>query len=285
MDNTEDNPMNAAPLSNAEVLFDGTFTSPRLDHAESVAVAEDGALWCGGEQGQVFRIDGGQIELIASTGGFILGLGFLDSTTLALCDIGAPAVWLLDTPSRKLTQMDPPEGHVLLTPNAVVALPDGSFLVTDSGIAHTPQPGILRYQRGGSSELWLDRPINFANGLALSPDYRTLYVAQSWSYNVLAVDIESDGCHPGTVKTYAESGDAIPDGLCVDDDGALYVGCYEPSRVLYIPQSHDVRVLADDPTAHTLCHPTGVVARATDIVVANLGRWHLSTIPRPAKDH
>lgn len=275
--------MNADALAEASILFDGTFTNPRLDHAESVTVGPDGALWCGGEQGQIYRIAGDSIEVVASTEGFNLGLAFIDATTLAICDIARPAVWLLDIGNGMMTALDASiPGHQLLTPNAVVALPDGSMLVTDSGVAHEPRPGILRYRRDRSAELWSDLPLDFANGIALSPDRRRLFVAESWAHRIRVFDVEPDTWTPGQARVYADLGAAIPDGLCVDAHGTLYVGCYEPSQVLRLPAAGAVELLAVDPTAHTMCHPTGVVARGSELVVANLGRWHLSRVPLQA---
>jgi sugar lactone lactonase YvrE len=162
-------------------------------------------------------------------------------------------------------------------------LPDGSMLVSDSGRPHSPRPGIIRVERDGAASLWFDSPLDFANGMALSPNGSTLFVAESWAYRIRAIEVLDDGRMAGRDRIFADLGSVIPDGLCVDADGSLYVGCYEPSQVLRITAAGAVKVLAHDPTAHVLCHPTGVAVRGNDIVVANLGRWHLSRIPRPAE--
>ena len=62
------------PQSRAAVLFDGPFTTPRLQHPEGVAVGPDGWIWAGSENGRILRIapDGSTIEEVASTGGFTL---------------------------------------------------------------------------------------------------------------------------------------------------------------------------------------------------------------------
>lgn len=62
----------------ASVFFDRTLTDPQLDHPEGVAVHRDGSVWCGGERGQIFRIDpdGASVEEVASTGGFCLRMAF-----------------------------------------------------------------------------------------------------------------------------------------------------------------------------------------------------------------
>ena len=257
-------------------LFDGLLSKPRLDHAECVVVAPDGALWCGGEGGQIYRIDGDRIEEVASTGGFLLGLA-LGPDALYACDLALPGLWRLDLATGTLARFgaDIP-GHPLVNPNYPVLMPDGGLLVSDSGRAGEPRVGLLRYDPDGRGEVWLDEPLNFANGLAWSPDHRTLYVAESWGYRVAAIDVGADGRPAGPARTYAETPGFIVDGLAVDADGVLYVGAYEPSAVLRIPAPGQVEVFAHDETAHLLCHPTNLAFRGQELVVANLGRWHLT---------
>ena len=96
----------AAPGLHPEtrVWFDGTLTEPRLDHPECVAVHPDGSLWCGGERGQIFRLDpdGGLLREVASTGGFSLGLAFDAQERLYICDLKAACVFRLDTQTGRL---------------------------------------------------------------------------------------------------------------------------------------------------------------------------------------
>ena len=58
------------------VFIDGTLSDPQLDHPEGLAIHPDGSIWCGGERGQIFRVDpeGGELTEVASTGGVSLGL-------------------------------------------------------------------------------------------------------------------------------------------------------------------------------------------------------------------
>ena len=53
-----------------------TGASVQIDHAEGVAVHEDGSVWCGGEAGQVYRIelDGSHETVAMIEGGVLLGL-------------------------------------------------------------------------------------------------------------------------------------------------------------------------------------------------------------------
>jgi sugar lactone lactonase YvrE len=92
------------------VLFDGTLSEPRLDHPQCVAVDRDGSIWCGGERGQVFRSgpDGSALEEVACSRGFTLGIAFVPSGDLFLCDLKTASVLRLPAGSDRLETF--PEG-------------------------------------------------------------------------------------------------------------------------------------------------------------------------------
>ena len=247
------------------VLVDGTLTEPRLDHPEGVAVARDGSVWCGGERGQIYRFADGVLEEVASTGGFILGLAFDAHGDLFVCDIKHGAVFRYRDGLERFA-----EGFK--NPNAIAFDAEGRMYLSDS---HTPAaPGIYRYEPDGTGGLWDERPLHFANGIALFED--ALYVAETWAHAVVRIAIEPDGS-PGERSVVAQLDGVLPDGLAFDVQGRLYVACYEPSQILRV-QDGRVEVFAHDPTAHTLCHPTNVAFRGSDLIAANLGRWHLTLI-------
>jgi gluconolactonase len=260
------------------VFFDGLASTPRLDHPEGVAVAADGAVWCGGEGGQIYRIADGTIEQIATTGGFCLGLAFGAEDVLYVCDLRHAAVFRLDTRTGALERFaDGAAGHRFVTPNAIAIDARGDLLVTDSGTPHEPRAGLVRIRPDGGGELWSDQPLSFANGLALSADGRTLYVVETWARRVVAFDVDQDGGCASSPRPVVELPGTVPDGVAVDDRGALWIACYEPSQVL-VAEEGRVRVAASDPDAHLLCHPTNVAFLDTTLVAANLGRWHLTAI-------
>src|ERR687893_1369054 len=90
--------------SAAQVFYDGMLTDPQLDHPEGVAVHRDGSVWCGGERGQVFRVDpdGTSVEEVASTGGFCLGMAFGGDGQLYVCDLKHAAVFRVDPASGRV---------------------------------------------------------------------------------------------------------------------------------------------------------------------------------------
>jgi sugar lactone lactonase YvrE len=61
--------------------------------------------------------------------------------------------------------------------------------------------------------------IEFGNGMAVSPDNRTLVVADSFARGLIAFDIEADGSLANR-RVFAE--DLQPDGICMDADGAVW---------------------------------------------------------------
>jgi len=75
--------------------------------------------------------------------------------------------------------------------------------------------------------------IEFSNGMAVTPDNRTLIVAESYGQRLTAFDIAGDGGLSGR-RVWADLGDGVPDGICVDTDGAVWYAD--------VPNQHVVRV-------------------------------------------
>jgi sugar lactone lactonase YvrE len=267
------------PEDRASVLFDGVFSQPRLQHPECVAVGPDGSIWAGSENGQILSLkrDGSGIEEIATTGGFVLGLAFDADRALFVCDLKHAAVFRLDLATRRLDRFSAPG---IVIPNSVVV--DGArnrILVSDSHHFSRPGPGIWSYDLStGSGQLWYAEPLVFANGMALAPDGASITVCETFARRIASVAIQTDG-RAGVTGTVADDLPGLPDGLAYDDHGALFVGCYEPSRILRIPAGGGrVDIYIEDPTAHLFAHPTNIAFDGSELFAANLGRWHITRI-------
>lgn len=267
------------PETAGRVFFDGIFTEPRLQHPEGVAVGPGGYVWCGSENGEILRIapDGGRIERVASTGGFVLGLAFDGDRALFACDLRHAAVFRLDLANHKLERFTPPG---ILIPNyPVVDRERKRLLVSDSHAFGTPGPGIWAYDlESGEGGLWDDRPFDFANGMALSGDGRSLLVCETFAQRITRIAINDDGS-PGAATPCCEDLPGLPDGLALDDRGDLFVGCYEPSRILRVSAGGGgAKVYFEDPAAHLIAHPTNIAFDGAALYTANLGRWHITRI-------
>jgi gluconolactonase len=266
-------------MAAGRVFYDGLAAEPRLDHPEGVAVAPDGGVWCGGEAGQLFRIepDGGGCRLVASTGGFVLGIAFAPGGELYACDMLHRAVFRL-APDERLERFctGAPE-RAFQVPNAIAPGPGGELYVSDSHGPGDPGPGIYRIGPDGGGRLWYERPLDFANGVAVAPDGSALFVVESFLPGIARIPIRPDG-GAGRREQWVRLDGTVPDGIAFGPDGALYVGCYEPSQVLRVADDRSVDTVLHDPTAHLLCHPTNVAFRGAQLFTANLGRWHITVI-------
>lgn len=266
------------PDAAASVFFDGLFTSPRLQHPEGIAIGPDGWIWCGSENGQILRIapDASRIEEVASTGGFTLGLAFDGAGHLFACDLKHAAVFRLELATGTLERFTKPGIKVPNYP--VVDRRRNRLLVSDSHAFGVDGPGVWAFDlASGDGVLWWDRPMTFANGLALAPDRQALFVCETFARRIARIEIRADGA-PGALAIHADDLPGLPDGLAFDAAGRLYCSCYEPSRILRIEADGRARVYVEDPTAHTLSHPTNIAFSGSDLFAANLGRWHITRI-------
>jgi len=125
----------------ASVFCGGILSPHRLNHPEGLFVdPQDGAIWCGGEGGELYRIspDGADVRLVACTGGFALGLCMDRQRRIYLCDLVHSCVIVFDETGQELTRLQGEAGpHRLEIPNYAVLSPDERFLY----VSNTCRPG------------------------------------------------------------------------------------------------------------------------------------------------
>ena len=61
----------------------------------------------------------------------------------------------------------------------------------------------------------------FPNGMAVTADNRTLIVGESYAKRLTPYQIADDGSLAER-RVWAELGDGVPDGICIDADGAVW---------------------------------------------------------------
>lgn len=182
------------------------------------------------------------------------GLTLDASGRLVLCEHGDRRVSLLTRGGGKFTLADRYQGRRLNSPNDVVMKSDGSFYFTDppyglpnrwdDPLRELDFCGVYRRSTGGELTL-LHSELSRPNGLAFSPDERTLYVANSdpdraiWkSFPVLDDGTLGEGVVFADVTDLAGALPGLPDGMKVDGHGNLFatapggVHVYRPDGVL-----------------------------------------------------
>jgi sugar lactone lactonase YvrE len=161
-------------------------------------------------------------------------------------------LYLCETRTRQVTRLDKkgtPEvlaqswqGKKLNAPNDIVVRKDGHVYFTDPAFGNQLDTreldfyGVFHVSPKGELSLaakWKTRP----NGIALSPNGRTLYVTDSDERTVRAYDIEKDGM-PANERILISGIEGIPDGIRVDEKGNLYVAAKE----IYIYNSAGKRI-------------------------------------------
>lgn len=251
-----------------------------LDHPEGICLTPDGRLYVGGEAGQLYRLedDGSTTELLA-TGGFMLGLAADGEGRIYAIDNGRKCVWRVD-PDRATHELwaQGPLGRPFATPNWGAFDESGNYYLTDSGGWGGADGCLWRIPAGGEPELWSEDVRNFPNGLALAADGSSLYVLESLPGALVELPIEADGS-AGPRRLLCDLDPAVPDGVALGEDGGFFIACYRPDTVYRWHPDDGLSVVAEDPRGTVLAAPTNIVFVGTDIVVPNIGRWHVTRIP------
>lgn len=80
----------------------------------------------------------------------------------------------------------------------------------------------------------------FPNGMVITPDNRTLIVGESWGRRLTAFDLVADGTLTNRRVWAAMPEKALPDGICLDAEGAIWVASPSSSEVLRIREGGEV---------------------------------------------
>jgi sugar lactone lactonase YvrE len=81
--------------------------------------------------------------------------------------------------------------------------------------------------------------VAFPNGVAVTPDNRTLIVAESYANCLTAFDIAADGSLSRR-RVWAALGDGVPDGICLDAEGAVWYGDVPNQRCVRVREGGEV---------------------------------------------
>jgi streptogramin lyase len=151
--------------------------------------------------------------------------------------------------------------------------------VSDSYDFASRGPGVWTYELStGEGGLWFGEPMAFANGMALAASGDALFVCETFARRIARITIDDSGAAAGA-SVFVDNLPGLPDGIAFDADGNLFVGCYEPSRILRVaPDGGKTEVYIEDATAHLFAHPTNLAFDGSTLFAANLGRWHITRI-------
>jgi sugar lactone lactonase YvrE len=221
---------------NTKILLDGLLfpEGPRW-HAEK--------LWFSDMQGlHVMTVDlNGNAEKIVEIKASPSGLGWLPDGRLLV-------VSMID---RRLLRLDPIGLVEIADLNDLASFHCNDMVVDKKGRAYIGNFGfdlaanapvepaeIVLVDPDGSTRVVAEE-LYFPNGTVITPDDRTLIVAETWGHCLTAFDIESDGSLKNR-RTWANLKDVYPDGICLDGEGAIWVAAPYPAEVMRVQEGGNI---------------------------------------------
>lgn len=161
---------------------------------------------------------------------------------------------------RRLLELHGGERHIrsdltgiaTSTPNDMVVAPDGTAYVGTIGFepsyrnGGTEGPGaIVMVRPDGSAHLAADG-LTTPNGMAFTPDGRTLVVAETRGRRLTAFDVAPDGGLQNQ-RLWADCGESSPDGIVMDSDGHIWFASPFNSRFVRIARGGEVLAVLETP--------------------------------------
>lgn len=205
----------------------------------------EGALWFSDfYQRRVMRATpDGRLATVAEVPGRPSGLGWLPDGRLLVVSMT----------DRRLLRL---EGDRLVEAadlSALVRWPCNDMVVDREGRAYIGNFGFDLYARApfaptslflvtpGGAVQEVARDLHFPNGSVLTPDGRTLIVAESYGQRLTAFDVAPDGSL-GNRRIWArlEGKGVGPDGICLDAEGAVWLASPVSREVLRVREGGEV---------------------------------------------
>ncbi|HMD22231.1 MAG TPA: SMP-30/gluconolactonase/LRE family protein [Alloacidobacterium sp.] len=100
-------------------------------------------------------------------------------------------------------------------------------------------PGIIALVTPDGTARQVADGIAFPNGMAITPDNKTLIIAESHGKKLTAFDIMADGTLSNR-HVWADLGDGCPDGICIDAEGAVWYGDVPNKRCVRVREGGEV---------------------------------------------
>jgi gluconolactonase len=185
-------------------------------------------LYSDAPNNKIYRLEHGkQAAVLNEDSHGAMGMTYDAQGRLYICETRGRRVTRTDKKGNLEVLAETWQGKKLNAPNDVVVRKDGQIYFTDPAFGNQSDTreldyyGVYHIAPKGELSLaakWTTRP----NGVALSPNGRTLYVTASDDQAVRVYDIEKDG-GLANERVLISKIEGIPDGIRVDEKGNLYV--------------------------------------------------------------
>jgi sugar lactone lactonase YvrE len=102
-----------------------------------------------------------------------------------------------------------------------------------------PRPGSLVVVDVDGRARAVADELAFPNGTVITPDGKTLIVAESFGNVLTAFNVKPDGSLSGR-RFFAHLGDRTPDGICLDAEGAVWVSCFGQDEFIRVWEGGEI---------------------------------------------
>lgn len=200
----------------------------------------DGRLWvCDWMAGEVLTFDdAGRRHLVRTMTGLPFSIDWLPDGRLVATSGSAHQV-LCERPDGSLEAF----GDMNRSWNEVVVDGRGNTFVNEIGFdmmsGAAPAAGTIAVIRPGGEAREVADDVWFPNGMAVTPDDATLIVAESYGNRLTAFEIAPDGGLTNR-RVWADLGDAAPDGICLDAEGAVWYADVPHQRCVRVREGGEV---------------------------------------------
>jgi sugar lactone lactonase YvrE len=112
--------------------------------------------------------------------------------------------------------------------------------------------------------------VAFPNGMAVTPDNSKLILAESYANRLTAFDIAEDGILSNR-RVWADLGNGVPDGICLNSEGAVWYGDVPNRRCVRVREGGEVLQTIDLDRGCFACMLGGVDRRILFMVTQEWG--------------
>jgi sugar lactone lactonase YvrE len=196
----------------------------------------DDRLWfTDSPSGHVLVLEDG-VLLVAADVPKASGLGWLSDGTIVVSLLGEAAIVLV-RPDGPKVRYD--LGHLAWSTNDVVVHDDRIFIDLYRMGDGEMQGAIGLVSPDGGARVVADN-LAFPNGMVVTSDGSTLIASETFAGRLVAFTITPGGDLTDQ-RVFADLGvNRHPDGLCLDSEGALWVGCYDTGEFLRVRDGGEV---------------------------------------------
>jgi len=203
-----------------------------LQFPEAPMFDDNGQLWCAElDNGCITRIeDDGSLDRY-EVGGRPSGLARGQGGEIWFCDSRRNEVRVFSSATgRSWPVAGSVDGRVLNAPNDLAFDPCGNLIFSCHCQSRDAPDGYLAVLRVSGACSVAASGLQFPNGIAFGSDGKSLYVAETYRQRVLVGDWDPvTGLWRNATSIVTTEGPAGPDGLALDEFGAVYTAVYGDS--------------------------------------------------------